>query len=127
MPATASSRRLLDAFDSNEALRESASYLRELSITFGNLGLAAAAYNAGPGRLTRWISGRDRLPQETRSYVQIVTGRSISDWSGGAANWTDDGTPSDLPRPTLASPAASSDKPDKKLWDLVAVGRSALG
>ncbi len=47
MPRTASSRGLLNPFEPTEALRESASYLHELLQSFGNLGLAAAAYNAG--------------------------------------------------------------------------------
>ncbi len=49
MPRTASSRGLLNPFKPVEALRESASYLHELLQSFGNVGLAAAAYNAGPG------------------------------------------------------------------------------
>ena len=51
MPQTAAMRGLTNAFEPLQALRELASYLRELRTTFGgNLGLAAAAYNAGPGR-----------------------------------------------------------------------------
>ena len=50
MPATASSHGLADPFDPMESLRHSARYLRELLNRFGNLGLAAAAYNAGPTR-----------------------------------------------------------------------------
>src|ERR1700730_1595281 len=50
MPQTAAMRGLTNAFEPLQALRESASYLRELRLTFrGNLGLATAAYNAGPG------------------------------------------------------------------------------
>jgi soluble lytic murein transglycosylase-like protein len=49
MPQTASWHGLADPFDPIEALRHSAVYLRELRDRFGNLGLAAAAYNAGPG------------------------------------------------------------------------------
>jgi soluble lytic murein transglycosylase-like protein len=51
MPQTASWHGLADPFDPIEALRHSAAYLRELRDRFGNLGLAAAAYNAGPGRV----------------------------------------------------------------------------
>ena len=78
MPKTASSRGLLDPFDPFKSLPESASYLRELKSRFGNLGLAAAAYNAGPGRLTQWLSGKSHLPAETIAYVRIVTGQSIT-------------------------------------------------
>ena len=51
MRATASWHGLADPFEPVEALRHSAAYLRELLDRFGNLGLAAAAYNAGPGRV----------------------------------------------------------------------------
>ena len=50
MPATASGHGLADRFEPIEALRHSAAYLRELLDRFGNLGLAAAAYNAGPAK-----------------------------------------------------------------------------
>ncbi|MEA2963943.1 MAG: hypothetical protein QOI46_4041, partial [Alphaproteobacteria bacterium] len=46
MPGTASERRLLDPFDPVQALPKSAEFLNELRGQFGNLGLAAAAYNA---------------------------------------------------------------------------------
>jgi soluble lytic murein transglycosylase-like protein len=57
MPQTASWHGLADPFDPIEALRHSAGYLRELRDRFGNLGLAAAAYNAGPGRVGAWPLG----------------------------------------------------------------------
>jgi hypothetical protein len=81
MPGTASSRGLANPFKPDEALRESASYLRELLQSFGNLGLAAAAYNAGPGRVARWLSGQSELPAETVDYVWAVTGHAVTDWT----------------------------------------------
>ena len=60
MPQTADWRGLADPFDPIAALRHSASYLRELRQKFGNLGLAAAGYNAGPGRVSEWLAGRAR-------------------------------------------------------------------
>lgn len=81
MPSTASSRGLLNPFEPIEALRESASYLHELLQSFGNLGLAAAAYNAGPGRLAHWLAEKDGLPSETTDYVLAVTGHSIAEWT----------------------------------------------
>jgi soluble lytic murein transglycosylase-like protein len=51
MPETASERRLLDPFDPVQALPKSAEFLSELRNQFRNLGLAAAAYNAGPRRV----------------------------------------------------------------------------
>ena len=56
MPATASWHGLANPFDPIEALRHSAAYLRELLSQFGNLGLAAAAYNAGPARVSAWLA-----------------------------------------------------------------------
>ena len=78
MPQTASWHGLADPFDPIEALRHSASYLHELRDRFGNLGLAAAAYNAGPGRVSEWLASHRQLPGETRSYVATVTGRGRS-------------------------------------------------
>ena len=87
MPQTAAMRGLTNAFEPLPALRESAAYLGELRTTFGgNLGLAAAAYNAGPGRVERWLAGASGMPQETRDYVQIITGRVVEDWAP-AGRW----------------------------------------
>src|SRR5205807_1814896 len=74
MPRTASERRLLDPFDPVEALPKSADFLDELRNQFGNLGLAAAAYNAGPRRVQEWLAGTGPMPQETRNYIVAITG-----------------------------------------------------
>jgi hypothetical protein len=82
MPHTAATRGLINAFEPLQALRESASYLSELRTTFrGNLGLAAAAYNAGPAQVEAWLAGRRRLPGETWAYVRIVTGHTAEEWA----------------------------------------------
>jgi len=81
MPATASQRGLADPFDPVDAIAKSAQLLRDLRQEFGNLGLAAAAYNAGPGRVHDWLAGRRDLPGETRAYVRLVTGRSAEEWT----------------------------------------------
>jgi hypothetical protein len=80
MPATAHWRGLADPFEPTQALLESARWLRELQQEFGNLGLAAAAYNAGPRRVKDWIARRGKLPNETRAYVRIITGRTADEW-----------------------------------------------
>jgi hypothetical protein len=54
--------------------------LHELHHQFGNLGLAAAAYNAGPRRVQDWIQGHAKLPDETKRYVAKITGRSAHEW-----------------------------------------------
>ena len=69
MPGTANERGLLDPFNPVQALPKSAEFLAELRDQFGNLGLAAAAYNAGPRRVQEWLAGTGAMPQETRSYV----------------------------------------------------------
>jgi soluble lytic murein transglycosylase-like protein len=81
MPGTASERGLFDPFDPVAALPKSAEFLEELHGQFGNLGLAAAAYNAGPGRVRAWLAGRSGLPGETRNYVMTITGRSAEEWA----------------------------------------------
>src|SRR6185436_15604169 len=81
MPRTAAERGLLDPFDPVPALPKSAEFLRELADQFGNLGLAAAAYNAGPQRVRDWLSGARTLPAETRNYVLAITGLSADEWA----------------------------------------------
>ena len=80
MPGTAAERSLLDPFNPVEALPKSAAFLAELRDRFGNLGLAAAAYNAGPQRVRDFVAGSRGLPAETRNYVLAVTGHPIEEW-----------------------------------------------
>lgn len=80
MPGTAAERGLADPFDPIQAIPASARLLRSLARRFGNLGLAAAAYNAGPRRVENWLAGTGGLPRETRSYVAAVTGRTAEEW-----------------------------------------------
>jgi soluble lytic murein transglycosylase-like protein len=81
MPRTAAERGLLDPFDPVQALPKSAEFLRELRDQFGNLGLAAAAYNAGPQRVREFLTGSRPLPGQTRSYVAAITGISVDEWA----------------------------------------------
>jgi hypothetical protein len=81
MPGTASERRLLDPFDPVQALPKAAEFLAELRGQFGNLGLAAAAYNAGPRRVQEWLAGSGHMPQETRHYVMAITGSTVDEWA----------------------------------------------
>jgi len=84
MPQTADFRGVADPFDPIEALKDSASYLRDLRAQFGNLGLAAAAYNAGPRRVSAWLTSKRPLPNETRNYVAIITGRPVDEWTSAS-------------------------------------------
>ena len=81
MPRTAAERGLLDPFDPVQALPKAAEFLRELRAEFGNLGLAAAAYNAGPQRLRDYLAGRGGMPAETRAYVSAITGMTVDEWA----------------------------------------------
>src|ERR1700686_4000513 len=81
MPATAAEREMTSPFDPAQALPKAAEFLRELRAEFGNLGLAAAAYNAGPQRVRDWLAGKRTLPPETQTYVRIVTGHSAQEWA----------------------------------------------
>ncbi|MCA1369799.1 lytic transglycosylase domain-containing protein [Bradyrhizobium sp. BRP14] len=79
MPATAKLRGLSNSFDAVAALGKSAEYLSELKSRYGNLGFAAAAYNAGEAGLERFLEN-DRLPYETRDYVLAITAHPVEDW-----------------------------------------------
>jgi hypothetical protein len=81
MPGTAAERRLADPFDPEQAIPEAAAFLAELVRQFGNLGLAAAAYNGGPTRVANWLDGKGGLPAETRNYVLVITSRPVDDWA----------------------------------------------
>ena len=83
MPAVAAERGLSNPFDPIEALPESAAFLKQHVEYFGNLGLAAAAYNGGARRVTDWLARRGKLPEETRNYVKIITGHEPEKWLNG--------------------------------------------
>ncbi|WP_375465676.1 lytic transglycosylase domain-containing protein [uncultured Methylobacterium sp.] len=85
MPGTARERGLTDPFDPEQAIPHAAHLLADLRRQFGNLGLAAAAYNGGAGRVTGWLAGSGGLPAETRAYVLAITGAPAEDWRGGAS------------------------------------------
>lgn len=78
MPYTAKERGLSDPFNPVLAIPASASYLVDLKAEFGSWGLAAAAYNSGPDRVSRWLAGRSGLPGETLAYVHAITNRPAS-------------------------------------------------
>ena len=80
MPKVAAEVGLHDPFDPQQALPASARFLRALRDQFGNLGFVAAAYNAGAHRVIDWLDHHRALPQETKTYVLRVTGRSAEAW-----------------------------------------------
>jgi len=83
MPATGRLQGLANAYDPAEAIWRAASYLSVLSGKFGNLGLAAAAYNGGEGAVGRFIAGTGYLAAETLDYVTIITGVPVTTWLTG--------------------------------------------
>ncbi|GHA38009.1 glycosyl transferase [Devosia pacifica] len=97
MPGTARLRALANPFDSASALAYSAEYLSALAEQFGNLGLAAVAYNAGEGRAARILAGRAGAPLETRGYVEIITGQSVEYWLAMPEGEVDFALDEDLP------------------------------
>jgi transglycosylase-like protein with SLT domain len=86
MPGTAQERGLADPFDPEQAIPKAAHLLAELRRRFGNLGIAAAAYNAGPARISLWLQGAGGLPAETRAYVRFVTRSAVEVWTGAESN-----------------------------------------
>src|SRR5438445_1173346 len=128
MPMTAAERLLHNPFDPAQALPKSAEFLRELRAQFGNLGLAAAAYNAGPQRVQDWLAGKRRLPSETLAYVRSVTGHSAEEWKRPDARTVT--TPADTPcvgttklatKPAPATPTVQP-QPPSAAWAVQLIG-----
>jgi soluble lytic murein transglycosylase-like protein len=86
MPEVAIEVGLGDPFDPHEAIPASAKFLHTLREQFGNVGFAAAAYNAGAHRVTEWLEHKKTLPRETQIYVVRVTGRSAEAWRKAPQN-----------------------------------------
>jgi hypothetical protein len=84
MPTTAKEYGLANPFDPIHALHAAGRFLNKLVGQFGNLGLAAAAYNAGPGRVNDFMTRRRQLPDETKNYVVRITGRPAEKWASRA-------------------------------------------
>lgn len=80
MPETARIVGLADPYNPAESIAVSARYLSELSAEFGNIGLAAVAYNGGENSAARFIGANGRLPYETQDYVLAITGHAAEDW-----------------------------------------------
>lgn len=81
MPGTADLYDLDDPFNPAKAINKAAWYLGYLRDYFGNIGLAAIAYNGGENRAARFVGGRiSTLPYETLDYVEAITGFSALRW-----------------------------------------------
>lgn len=80
MPATAAKKGLKNSFEPMAAILASAELIARYFKSYGNLGLAAAAYNAGEDRVAAWRAGRSGLPWETINYVFSITGHPAREW-----------------------------------------------
>ena len=103
MPATARRLGVADSFDARQNIFAGTQYLRMMLDQFGgDVDLALAAYNAGPGAVTRY--GGIPPYRETRGYVQKVQGligSSASAPAAGAAAFY-------VPSTALRAPAPAS-------------------
>jgi hypothetical protein len=63
-----------DPFEPRDNIAAGTAYLREMYDRFGSPGFLAA-YNAGPNRLDRYLSGDSPLPDETVNYVASIAPR----------------------------------------------------
>ena len=70
MPATAAQQGLSNPFDPTQAIPAAAALMASLYNTFGHWSLALAAYNAGPGNVTKY-GGMPPFPS-TESYVSDI-------------------------------------------------------
>ena len=80
MPGTAADRGLANPFDPETAIAGGGEIPRRTFQRFGNLGLAAAAYNAGPNPIANCLAGQGDAPLETRAYVFAITARPLEEW-----------------------------------------------
>jgi hypothetical protein len=126
MPRVAASYGLENPFEPLSALKASARLLTDLLDQFGNLGLAAAAYNAGPKRVQDWMARRRKLPAETRQYVHSITGRPAEQWASRGLKDTEARLPPharcpDIP--AMAAPDNDAFKPGNQIAQIVSSSR----
>jgi Transglycosylase SLT domain len=130
MPRTARAYGLDNPFEPLHAMSVSAKFLRELLAQFGNLGLAAAAYNAGPTRVQNWMARRGNLPEETRNYVRNITGHPAERWARVNAKTEETALPGHarcpgMPEIAVSIPEAAPVKVAKKGKSKVAAKKTA--
>jgi hypothetical protein len=131
MPGTAKLRGLKNSFNHREALAAAADYLAFLAEKFGNLGLAAAAYNFGEEGTSGWLANRRSLPAETEDYVLAITGHAAEKWRdpkaaldipslGGSGSFTDNCAR--LVLREMLPPSPAKQRSPAKPWGVVIAG-----
>jgi hypothetical protein len=125
MPGTASERGLIDPFDPASAIPASAKFLGELKRRFGNLGLAAAAYNAGETAVANWLANKGSLPFETQDYVLAITGHDAEEWRSDKPPTASVPSVPAAPAsaPPASTPAAAPPAPSPSCLSLIATLR----
>jgi hypothetical protein len=102
-----------------------------LNEKFGNLGLAAAAYNLGEDGTSDWLENRRTLPAETENYVLAITGHAAADWRapkttleipglGGTGNFMENCAK--LVLRELLPPSAETKRSPRKPWGVIIAG-----
>jgi hypothetical protein len=98
MPGTAASMGVSNPFDPEQNIAGGVGYLRHCLDCFDhNVPLAVAAYNAGPGRVSR-AQGVPAIP-ETQAYVRNV----MSAYTGRPTVSLPAAKPADVPKPKMAA------------------------
>jgi len=106
MPGTAKELGV-NPLDPMENIQGGISYLKKMYTKYQDPSLAAAAYNAGPGRVDRALKsegGLGNLPRETRNYmVGLASGGEVKHFQyGGTMGGFDDSSPEEfVPRPEI--------------------------
>ena len=132
MPGTASDMGVTDPSDVMQNTFASAKYISSLLDKYKDPALAAAAYDAGPGRVDDYLNGKSALPDETIAYVPKVaqayaqlTGSAAAAASPPAAPASyrvaaaDPGTASDVAPSPAAPPSGSAGAPAANPFDVL--------
>jgi hypothetical protein len=83
MPGTAAQYGV-DPKDPAQSIMGAARYMFDLKKQFnGDQNLALAAYNWGPGNVTKMLQGQGVMPEETRQYLARINGLAMPDENGG--------------------------------------------
>lgn len=93
MPGTAPN---INRFDPFASMNFAASLLKQYYDKFGSWSLALAAYNAGPGAVTK-----GNIPSSTQSYIASILGKSGVTTTG--ASLSPGGTREDIGAPSMSA------------------------